>query len=81
MKKNILIFLFGISVAFNIAATSGITEMVVKPKIPTYVCSKYFMNSDMDLIPAYVLSKSREGYIVKTIVGFKYDAVVVMEKY
>jgi len=88
MKNSILLFLLGIFVTISFAATQ-ISRVVtqIQPITPksTIVESFHNMYGVEDSVKQFVISKVRQGYIVKTIAISEYQdwqrAVVVMEKY
>lgn len=82
--KNIIYFIAGIIFVALISATT-VSVMTVKPQLPTSTIAVYFGNDiirpSID-VANFINKKSREGYILKTVVVDKYaNAIVVMEKY
>ena len=80
MKNSILLFLLGIFVTISIAATIPNTGLLtIKPATPKSVISfyEYSPYSVVDKINKY----SKNGYIVKEMVGSDYNYIIVMEKY
>lgn len=79
MKKNILFLLIGFVLAFSIAATTTENLFVVKPATPKAVFVDWYrlQTSAVDDIKKY----TKEGYVLKEMVGSKDIFIVVMEKY
>jgi hypothetical protein len=92
MKSHILPFLAGCFLITTIAATSPKVQEILtfKPAQPKLVVSQTFEHVSLNTINNFILSKAREGYILKsnslgiiTSAGYsnEYSAIVTLEKY
>jgi len=88
MKKEFIMFLLGIFVTISVAFTPEVQKLItVKPTKPAVTIVQGFSDFHVqDRITDYIISKSKDGYIVKSvsISGTRSECnigVVVMEKY
>ena len=82
MKNSILLFLLGIFVTISIAATIPNTGLLtIKPATPKSVISFYEYSTDPESVVDKINKYSKNGYIVKEMVGSDYSYIIVMEKY
>ena len=82
MKNSILLFLLGIFVTISIAATIPNTGLLtIKPATPKSVISFYEYRAYPESVVDKINKYSKNGYIVKEMVGSDYNYIIVMEKY
>ena len=82
MKNSILLFLLGIFVTISIAATIPNTGILtIKPVTPKSVISFYGYKVSPEDVVNDINKYSKNGYVVKEMVGSDYTYIIVMEKY
>lgn len=91
MKSQILAFVAGCFLITTIAATSPKLQEILtfKPAQPKLVVSQVFEKTSLNTINNFILSKVKEGYIIKTntLVSISntypvtYSSIVTLEKY
>ena len=82
MKNSILLFLLGIFVTISIAATIPNTGILtIKSVTPKSVISFYGYRASPEKVVNKINKYSKNGYVVKEMVGSDYTYIIVMEKY